>query len=80
MADNVTTIAPTATGSDTLVEQQNADAQDALQAALDTHRELNHTQIDLDRALAANARAYAAHRKACAKLLPFQVLAKKVAA
>lgn len=64
---------------DALTEEQHAAAQDALQAALDTHRTLKNAQIDFDRAAATLAKARRNHAEACAKLVPFQRAAQVAA-
>jgi hypothetical protein len=54
-------------------------AQDALQAALDTHRTLKHAIADHERTGATVAQARRNHADACAALLPFQKSARVAA-
>ena len=77
MTDELTTIHER---DEALAAQGRDDHQDALQEALDTHRELKHADVDLQRAADARDAARRRYDAACAKLIPFHRLAQQVAA
>jgi len=65
---------PTTGGLDALIEQQHADAQDALQAALTARLALKVARSELERAQTTVRQAELTYADATAKLLPFHKL------